>query len=108
MPDDMRAEEKMKTQLSIKIATRSRRLGEAAGPVCEWLDGERWRLFGGALKGLTTSTETNDSPCHAEREDGNAWKYVRRKAGDEGGAESAPMRLIANARERNTSGLGLG
>ena len=42
IPDVMRAEEKMKTQLSIKIATRSRRLGVAVKGVNE-LGGERLR-----------------------------------------------------------------
>ncbi len=36
IPEVMRAEEKMKTQLSIRIATRSRRLGLAVKGMSEW------------------------------------------------------------------------
>jgi hypothetical protein len=39
MPEVMSAEEKMKIQLSTKMAESSRRLGWAANGACEWLRG---------------------------------------------------------------------
>jgi hypothetical protein len=72
IPDVMRADEKMKIQLSIKMATRKRRLGLAVkGVVDEGVSG--WRDEEGR-KGLTTRTEASGSPCYAERKNRSTWK----------------------------------